>query len=121
MRVGSSVQTDPTLLRYALAIMEQKKYWELLASKLEMVEHLMFNHFKLCATTPNNTQKQAATCNTGCPNGCNMYSNLQKCSICLHGGLDDNVVLTVKTDYIIRVSMDVDPHWPLRPVQGQMG
>ena len=52
-----------------------------------------------------------------------MYSNLQKCSICLHGGLDDNVVLTVKTDYIIRVSMDVDPHWPLRPVQGvkQMG
>ena len=52
-----------------------------------------------------------------------MYSNLQKCSIGLHGALDDKVVLTVKTDYryIIRVSMDVDPHWPLRLVQGQMG
>ena len=73
------------------------------------------NHFNLCATTPKNTQQQATTCNTGCPNGCNMYSNLQKCSVCLHGALDDKVVLTVKTDYIIRVSMDVDPHWPFTP------
>ena len=31
-----------------------------------------------------------------------MYSNLQKCSIGLHGALDDKVVLTVKTDYTIR-------------------
>ena len=29
--VGSAEQTDPTLLRYALAITQQKKCWELLA------------------------------------------------------------------------------------------
>ena len=32
--VGRAVQTDPTLLRYASAITEQKKRWELLAEKL---------------------------------------------------------------------------------------
>ena len=29
--VGRAVRLDPTLLRYASAIMEQKKCWELLA------------------------------------------------------------------------------------------
>ena len=29
--VGRAVQTDPTLLRFASAITEQKKFWELLA------------------------------------------------------------------------------------------
>ena len=33
--VGRAVQTDPTLLRYASAIMEQKKWWELLAEKFD--------------------------------------------------------------------------------------
>ena len=76
--------------------------------------------FKL-GTISSFVQQLPTTCNTGCPNRCNMYSNVQKCFIGLHGGLDDKVVLTVKTDYIIRGTMDVDPHWPLRPVQGQMG
>ena len=29
--VGGAVQTDPTLLRFASAITEQMKFWELLA------------------------------------------------------------------------------------------
>ena len=44
--VERAMQTDPTLLRYASAIMEQKKCWELLVKSL--------TGFKLCATTPNN-------------------------------------------------------------------
>ena len=58
--VGRAVQTDPTLLRYATAITEQKKCWELLAEK--------FDRFQLCATTRNNIQQLA----TGCANGRNM-------------------------------------------------
>ena len=53
--VGSTVQTDPTLLRFALAIMEQKKRWDLLAEK--------FDQFQ---TLRNNMQQGAqtdATCN----------------------------------------------------------
>ena len=53
----SCVQTDPTLLRYALAITEQKKCWELLAEK--------FDRFQ---TLRNNIQQHA----TGCANGHNM-------------------------------------------------
>ena len=49
--VGRAVQTDPTLLRYASAITEQKKCWELLAEK--------FDRFQ---TFPNNSL-QHATCN----------------------------------------------------------
>ena len=49
-------QTDPTLLRYALAITEQKKCWELLAQN--------FDRFQ---TLSNNTQQHA----TGCANGRN--------------------------------------------------
>ena len=41
--VGIAVQTDPTVLRYPSAITEQQKFRELTG-------------FKLCATTPNNTQ-----------------------------------------------------------------
>ena len=43
MRVGSSVQTDPTLLHSALAITEQKKCWELLASNFEPFQALCNN------------------------------------------------------------------------------
>ena len=35
--VGRAVQTDPTLLRYASAITEQKKCWELLANNVALV------------------------------------------------------------------------------------
>ena len=55
--VGRAVQTDPTLLRYASAITEQKKCWELLAEK--------FDRFQ---TLRNNTQQHP----TGCANGRNM-------------------------------------------------
>ena len=58
--VERAVQTDPTLLRYASGITEQKKCWELLAEK--------FDRLKLCATTRNNIQQHAA----GCANGRNM-------------------------------------------------
>ena len=55
MRVGSSVQTDPTLLRYALAIMEQKKYWELLASNVQPFQALC-NNSQQHTTTGSNMQ-----------------------------------------------------------------
>ena len=54
---GRAVQTDPTLLRYALAITEQNKCWELLALKFDWFE-----------TLRNNIQQHA----TGCANGRNM-------------------------------------------------
>ena len=58
--VGRAVQTDPTLLRYASAIREQKKCWELLA---ETVSNFAQQH----ATTSNNMQQGVQTdaiCNT---------------------------------------------------------
>ena len=55
--VGRTVKTDPTLLRYAPAITEQKKCWELLAEK--------FDRFQ---TLRNNSQQHA----TGCANERNM-------------------------------------------------
>ena len=53
--VGRAVQTDPTLLRNASAIMEQKKCWELLAEK--------FDRFH---TLCNNKQQHPTTCNRVC-------------------------------------------------------
>ena len=50
--VGRVVQTDPTLLRYASAVTEPKKCWELLAEK--------FDRFQ---TLRNNTQQHPTTCN----------------------------------------------------------
>ena len=47
--VGRAVQTDPTLLRYALAITEQKKCWELLAEKFDWFQTLR-NNIQLRAT-----------------------------------------------------------------------
>ena len=38
--VGRAMQTDPTLLRYASAITEQKKCWELLAEKFDRSQTL---------------------------------------------------------------------------------
>ena len=60
--VGRTVQTDPTLLRYASAITEQKKCWELLAEKFKPVS----NFAQQYATTSNNMQQGVqtdATCN----------------------------------------------------------
>ena len=53
--VRRALQTNPTLLRYASAITEQKKYWELLAEK--------FDRFQ---TLRNNTQQHPRTCNRVC-------------------------------------------------------
>ena len=41
--VGRAVQTDPPLLRYASAITEQKKCWELLARKFDRFQTLCNN------------------------------------------------------------------------------
>ena len=51
---GRAVQTDPTLLRYASVITEQKNAVICLLKNL--------TSFKLCTKTPNNTQKHAAGC-----------------------------------------------------------
>ena len=50
--VRRAVQTDLTLLRYASAITEQKKCWELLAEKFDWFQ-----------TLRNNTQQHPTTCN----------------------------------------------------------
>ena len=62
--VGRAVQTDPTLLRYASAITEQKKCWELLAEK--------FDRFQ---TLRNNTQQHPTTCNGVCKRMQHVTSN----------------------------------------------
>ena len=41
--VGRAVQTNPTLLRDASAITEQKKYWELLAENFDRFQTLRNN------------------------------------------------------------------------------
>ena len=41
--IGGAVQTDPTLLRYASAITEQKKCWELLAETFNGFQTLRNN------------------------------------------------------------------------------
>ena len=66
--VGRAVQTDPTLLRYASAITEQKKCWELLAEK--------FDRFQ---TLRNNMQQRVQTDAT---------YNIHQCCVRLHGALD---------------------------------
>ena len=61
---GRAVQTDPTLLRYASAIMEQKKCWELLAEKFDPFQ-------TLC----NNTQQHPTTCKSVCKRAQHVTSN----------------------------------------------
>ena len=58
--VGRGVKRDPTLLRYASAITEQKKCWELLAEK--------FDRFQTLRNNSNNIQQHT----TGCANGRNV-------------------------------------------------
>ena len=62
--VGRAVQTDPTLLRYASAITEQKKCWELLAEKFDWFQ-----------TLRNNTQQHPTTCNRVCKRTQHVTSN----------------------------------------------
>ena len=82
--VGRTVQTDPTLLRYASAITEQKKCWELLAEK--------FDRFQ---TLRNNTQQHPTTYNRVCKRTQHLSSNNvmlgvvgQQCCVRLHGALE---------------------------------
>ena len=69
--VGKVLQTDPTLLRYASAIREQKKCWELLAEK--------FDRFQ---TLRNNTQQHPTTCNRVCKRTQHLTSNNVTCCRC---------------------------------------
>ena len=62
--VGRAVQTDPTLLRYASAITERKKCWELLAEK--------FDRFQ---TLRNNTPQHPTTRNRVCKRTQQVTSN----------------------------------------------
>ena len=62
--VGRAVQANPTLLRYASAITEQKECWELLAEK--------FDRFQ---TLRNNTQQYPTTCNRVCKRTQHVTSN----------------------------------------------
>ena len=77
--VGRTVQTDPTLLRYASAITEQKKCWELLAET--------FDRFQ---TLRNNTQQHPTTCNRVCKRTQHVTSN-NVASVCT--GLQSSIVL----------------------------
>ena len=63
--VARAVRTDPTLLRYAWAIKERNK------RNVGSRWLKSLTGFKLCATTPKNTQQHATTCNW-CANGRNM-------------------------------------------------
>ena len=65
--VGRAVQTDPTLLRYASTITEQKKCWELFAQK--------FNPFQTSRYSMQKSVQTDATCNT------------QQCWVRLHGAM----------------------------------
>ena len=62
--VGRAVQTDPTLLRYASAITEQKKCWELLAETFDRFQSLR-----------NNTQQHPTICNSVCKRTQHVTSN----------------------------------------------
>ena len=62
--VGRAVQTDTTLLRYASAITEQKKCWELLAEKFDWFQ-----------TLHNNTKQHPTTCNRVCKRTQHVTSN----------------------------------------------
>ena len=71
--VGRAVQTDPTLLRYASAITEQKKCWELLAEKFDRFQTLRNDTQKHLRNNMQQGVKTDATC------------NIQQCCVRLHG------------------------------------
>ena len=62
--VGRAVQKDPTLLRYASAITEQKKCWELLAEKFDRFQTLR-NNIQQHATGPCKRMQHVTSNNVG--------------------------------------------------------
>ena len=60
--VGRAVQTDPTLLRYASAITEQKKCWELLARKFDRFQTLCNNPQQHAKRTQHVTSNKIVSC-----------------------------------------------------------
>ena len=60
--VGRAVQTDPTLLRYASAITEQKKCWELLAEKFDRFILYVTTCNKVCKRTQHVTSNNVRSC-----------------------------------------------------------
>ena len=61
--VGRAVQTDPTLLRYASAITEQTKGWEVLAQKFDRFQTLR-NNSQQHANNMQQGVRWTQTCNT---------------------------------------------------------
>ena len=96
--VGRVVQTVTTLLRYASAITEQRKCWELLAKKLTG-----FNFLQQHATTSNNIQQGVqtdATCNIQ-PCWELLVNNVA--SVCTQPeGLKDTLCLIETNNYIFK-------------------
>ena len=92
--VGRAVQTDPTLLRYASTITEQKKCWELFAQK--------FNSFQTSRYSMQKSVKTDATCNT------------QQCCVRLNGAVRsllfivEEFVRVVNMLFIIETSAKVE-------------
>ena len=60
--VGRAVQIDPTLLRYTLAITEQKKCWELLAEKFDQFQTLRNNMQQSVQTDAHGTSNNIGSC-----------------------------------------------------------
>ena len=81
--VCRAVQTDPTLLRYALEITEQKKCWQFLAQ--------MFDRFQ---SLRNNSQQHATSCNRVCKRTQHVTSN-NVASICKGLNLSSAPILLV--------------------------
>ena len=77
--VGRGMQTDLTLLCYALAIMKQKRVWEFFAEKFDRFQTLSN---KQHTTSCNNTQQGVQT-DTTC--------NIQQCCVCLHRALKKKI------------------------------
>ena len=86
--VGRAVQTDPTLLRYASAITEQKKCWELLVEK--------FDRFQ----TLRNNMQQVVQTNAAC--------NIQQSCVRLHGAL--KYLISVACNFFRMSAINV--HYP---------
>ena len=81
--VCRAVQTDPTLLCYALEITEQKKCWQFLAQ--------MFDRFQ---SLRNNSQQHATSCNRVCKRTQHVTSN-NVASICTGLNLSSAPILLV--------------------------
>ena len=77
--VERGMQTDLTLLYYALAIMKQKRVWEFFAQK--------FDRFR----TLSNKQHPASYKNTQQGVQMDTTCNIQQCCVCLHRALKKKI------------------------------